>query len=96
MFLGNHILKTDDNGLSWSELNLDFNIWGDIIEKSNGELYACGLNGTFLKSTTTGSYWQQIDLGINSHLYQIQPFQEIFYFRGQSITKTNIRNNSRI
>jgi|TARA_B110000037_G_C16999369_1_gene456490 photosystem II stability/assembly factor-like uncharacterized protein len=88
--LGNHILKTDDNGSSWTELNLDFNVWGDLIEKSNGAIYACGLNGTFIKSTDTGTNWEQINLGINSHLYQIQPFQDIFYFRGQSITKTNI------
>lgn len=88
--LGNHILKTDDNGLSWTELNLDFNVWGDLIEKSNGELYACGLRGTFFKSMNTGNNWEQIDLGITSHLYQIQPFQDIFYFRGQSITKTTI------
>ncbi|MDB4199262.1 hypothetical protein N9752_02920 [Polaribacter sp.] len=88
--LGSHILKTVNNGSNWTELNLDFNVWGDLIEKSNGELYACGLNGTFLKSTNTGVNWEQIDLGINSHLYQIQPFQDIFYFRGQNITKTNI------
>ncbi len=88
--LGNHILKTVDNGSNWTELNLDFNIWRDLIEKYNGELYACGLNGTFLKSTDTGTNWEQIDLGINSHLYQIQAFQDVFYFRGQRITKTNI------
>tara|TARA_R110001583_G_scaffold33902_9_gene114305 strand:+ start:33 stop:1016 length:984 start_codon:yes stop_codon:yes gene_type:complete len=88
--LGNHILKTVNNGLLWTELNLDFNVWSDLIEKNNGELYACGLNGTFFKSINTGNNWEQIDLGINSHLYQIQPFQDIFYFRGQSVVKTNI------
>lgn len=88
--LGNHILKTVDNGSNWTELNLDFNIWSDLIEKSNGELFVCGLNGTSLKSTDSGSNWEQIDLGINSHLYEIQPFQELFYFLGQNIVKTNI------
>jgi len=87
--LGNHILKTVDNGSNWTELNLDFNVWRDIIEKSNGELYTCGLNGTFIKSTYTGNNWEQINLGINSHLYQIKPFQDIFYFRGSNFTKTN-------
>ena len=87
--LGNHILKTVNNGSNWTESNLDFNVWGDLIEKNNGELYACGLNGTFFKSTNTGNNWEQIDLGINSNLYQIQPFEDLFYFRGQNITKTN-------
>jgi len=30
--LGNHILKTVDNGSNWTELNLDFNVWNDLIE----------------------------------------------------------------
>jgi photosystem II stability/assembly factor-like uncharacterized protein len=88
--LGNHILRTEDNGSLWTELNLDFNVWKDLIEKDNGELYACGLNGKFIKGTNTGTNWEQINLGINSHLYQIQQFEEFFYFRGQNIVKTNI------
>ncbi len=88
--LGHHILRTDDNGSNWTKLNLDFNIWGDLIEKNNGELYACGLNGIFLKSTNYGINWEQIDLGIKSHFYQIQAYQDVLYLRGQSIIKTNI------
>lgn len=88
--LGNHLLRTEDSGLTWTELNLDFNVWGDIIKKNNGELYACGLNGSFFKSVDKGKNWERIDLGIKSHLNQIEPFQDEFYFRGQSIVKTNI------
>lgn len=79
-----------NNGSSWTKLNLEFNVWGDLIEGKNGVLYLCGLNGTFLKSKDIGNNWEPIDLGINSHLYQIQQFQDIFYFRGQTIAKTNI------
>jgi len=87
--LGNHILRTSDNGLNWDELELDFNVWNDLLEIGN-ELYACGLNGTLIKSTDLGVNWGQINLGINSHLYEIYPFQDIFYFRGQSIVKSSI------
>jgi len=88
--LGNHILKTVDNGSVWTELNLDLNVWNDLVETKDGVFYACGLAGTFYKSTNTGDNWEQINLEINSHLYQIQPFQDFFYFLGQRLVKTNI------
>lgn len=87
--LGNHILRTADNGSIWTEIELDFNVWNDLIEIGN-ELYACGLNGTLIKSTNWGVNWEQLNLGINSHLYEIYPFQDILYFRGQSVVKSNI------
>jgi hypothetical protein len=90
--LGNHIMKTANNGSVWTELNLDFNVWSDLIETENGELYACGLNGTFFKSMNSGNNWEQINLGINSHLYQIEPFQNLFYFSGQNIVKTDTQS----
>ncbi len=88
--LGKHILRTADNGLNWTEPNLDFNVWSDILKRSNDELYVCGLRGAFLKSTNQGKDWEKIDLGINSHLYKIQSFGDYFYFLGQTFGRTNI------
>lgn len=76
--------------MNWTELNLDFNVWGDLIHKNNGDLYACGLNGTLIKSSNMGTNWESIDLGVKSHLYKIQPFEELYYFLGQNLVKTNL------
>jgi len=52
-------------------------------------LYLCGLNGTFLKSKDIGNNWEPIDLGINSHLYQIQQFQEKVEFLSEENHRLN-------
>ncbi|QCK15743.1 WD40/YVTN/BNR-like repeat-containing protein [Mangrovivirga cuniculi] len=89
--LGDHILRTYDSGTGWTELDINSHFWGDLIEKENGDLYACGSGGEFIKSSDDGINWKQVNLNTSSHLYQVTAFQENFYFIGQNFLKSNIQ-----
>lgn len=89
--LGNHIVKTKNSGASWNEINLEFNVYRDMIKIDN-TIYTSGLRGTFLKSEDDGDNWEKINLETDSHIYEIKPFQNLFYLRGQSLLKTDLKN----
>jgi photosystem II stability/assembly factor-like uncharacterized protein len=87
--LGNHILKTENSGNSWNEISLEFNVYRDIIKTENEEIYISGLRGTLLKSNNYGNNWELKNTNSESHIYEILPFENIFYLIGQGVIKTD-------
>lgn len=92
--LGNYLLKTENSGNSWTEIDLEFNIYSDIIKTDNEEIYLSGLRGTLLKSTNYGNSWKLKNLNSESHIYEILPFENIFYLIGQSVLKTDFNKTT--
>lgn len=76
------VLRTEDGGESWLKIPFEFNIFNDIIENNNGEFLLAGLNGALYKSSDKGKSWQLIDLGIDSHLYNITLYNDLYYIEG--------------
>lgn len=89
--LGNFMLKTNDGGATWMEVNLPFKLYQEITRTEDGTLYTGGLAGTFLRSVDEGNNWELLALGTNSHLYEIKPFKNFFYIRGQYWIKTDLQ-----
>lgn len=92
--LGNHVLKTQNSGNSWTEIDLGFNIYSDVVKTDNEEIYLSGLNGTLLKSVNYGNSWKLKNLNSESHIYEILPFENIFYLIGQSVIKTDFNQTT--
>ena len=65
------ILKSTDNGNSWTKKNSDTNVPFSGISYGSNSWVTVGDKGTILKSTDDGETWTKLDSGTDKHLTSI-------------------------